>query len=151
VGPEIRDTLGRDRDLVIAAARLGRIAAEKQAVQAQKARWRDAMEPVLLPLLAAEERRAQRRAGLHLLAGAAALDAKLADLLAQAEVIAFESGEAARQGYEDLAAGAPLAAAHGEEIYVYATNPRETYWPFNGEFWEDELGAYRVVGASLCR
>ncbi|MFH1467583.1 MAG: hypothetical protein ABIO70_24570 [Pseudomonadota bacterium] len=151
VGPGIRATLGGDRDLALAAARLDRITAERRAVQAQKARWRDAMEPVLLPLLEAEQHRTQRRAGLQLLAEAAALDAHLADLLAQVDVIAFESGEAARQDYEELAAGTPPAVARNDEVYVYAPNQRDVYWPFNGEFWEDELGSYRVEGGGLCR
>jgi hypothetical protein len=27
----------------------------------------------------------------------------------------------------------------------------EIHWPFNGEFWEDELGSYRYLGEGICR
>jgi hypothetical protein len=32
----------------------------------------------------------------------------------------------------------------------FATSVEFIYWPFNGEFWEDELGYYRYTEQGSC-
>ncbi len=42
------------------------------------------------------------------------------------------------------------AGAEGIE-FDFATNPEVIYWPFNNEYWEDELGYYERVEPGDCK
>jgi len=150
---EIFDHMLRNRDLAAQAQRLEGIDAELTLIGDQKARWRDGMEPVLQAVLVAERHRTRRRAGLLLLAEAAELSTELGELLVQSELIRFEANDGLRRDIDwlvDHAEDDGLMSVAEAEI-PYATNGGEVYWPFNGEFWEDELGSYVYVGESACR
>lgn len=153
LGPEIFDHLLRDRDLAAQVTRLQGLDRELELIGQQKARWSDSMEPRLQPVLDAERERTRRRAGLLLLSGAAELSIELRDLLAQSEIILFEANDAVRTEIETIIShhedGRLRDLAEAE--IPYATSAGEAYWPFNGEFWQDELGWYVYVGESMCR
>ncbi len=151
LGREIFSHMLRNRDLAAQALRLESLEHELELIGAQKARWTDSMEPRLRPVLEAERQRTRRRAGLLLLAESAHLTAQLGDLLAQAEIIRFEATDATRIVAQDMVHRGVEIAYVIEVEGNYATNPDEIYWPFNGEFWADELGSYVYAGESLCR
>jgi tetratricopeptide (TPR) repeat protein len=153
LGPEIFTHMLRNRDLARELDRLERIDAELALIGAQKRQWSTVMEPRLLPSLEAERQRSRRRAGLLLLAEAAELAAELDELLIQSELIRFEANDALRGEIAALAEhpSQGLLMSLADAAIPYATNPDEVYWPFNGEFWEDELGSYLYVGETACR
>ena len=72
------------------------------------------------------------------------------DLLQDFKVLEFEVVDARRKDYvyqmtteirEDESATKPVD---------FATDPTIIYWPFNGEFWVDELGYYRYTERGAC-
>ena len=73
----------------------------------------------------------------------------LDDLLLQSEVIRFEVVDAQRADYEFKAKGEVVDAGTERKI-DFATDPKVIYWPFNGEFWRDELGYYRYTEHGSC-
>ena len=153
LGREIFAHLLRDRDLATQVRRLEGIEREIALIGQQKARWSEAMELRLQPVLEAERQRTRRRAGLLLLAEVAELSVELRELLAQSEIIRFEANDAMRGEIEYIAdqIGMGQLPPVAEAEIPYATSAGEVYWPFNGEFWEDELGSYVHVGESGCR
>ena len=38
-----------------------------------------------------------------------------------------------------------------EEAIDFATNPDKVFWPFNDEFWKDELGGYIYTETGSCQ
>jgi hypothetical protein len=58
--------------------------------------------------------------------------------------------DAQRQDYEFKMQNPDVAA--GDEARVdFATDPKRIYWPFNGEFWRDELGFYKYAEHGACK
>ena len=75
----------------------------------------------------------------------------LADLLSQSEIIRFEVVSAQRADYAYKMSNPDLLnSSFGLEL-DFATSVDFIYWPFNGEFWEDELGYYRYTEQGSCR
>jgi hypothetical protein len=146
----IFEHLLKDRDLVAQVTRLEAIERELALIGQQKLRWRDAVGPDLVTRLEEDRQRTRRRAGLLLLAGVAELSIELRDLLAQSEIIRFEASDATRIIVEELIVDPHTLGAVAEFQEPYAS-AGEIHWPFNGEFWEDELGSYRYLGEGICR
>ena len=90
------------------------------------------------------------RAGLALLRELSRQKANLEDLLVQSEIIRFEVVDAQRQDYE-LKMQNPDVDAVNEAPPDFATSKNIIYWPFNGEFWADELGYYRYTEDGNCK
>jgi hypothetical protein len=137
-------------DLAAQVVRLQAIEEELERIQQQKARWLDAVGPDLVATLEAERQQTRRRAGLLLLAGVAELSGELSELLDQAEIIRFEASDATRILVEELIV-APRALGTMAEVREPYASAAQINWPFNGEFWEDELGSYLYVGETACR
>lgn len=150
---EIFSHLLRNRDLANQVMRLEALEHELELIGQQKTRWNEGMEPRLRPILEAERQRTRRRAGLLLLAETARLSVELEDLLDQSRLIRFESNDLQRADIEWLAdnLGQGDLTLVVESRIPYATDPTRIYWPWNGEFWRDELGSYVVAGESACR
>ncbi|MFN7143579.1 MAG: hypothetical protein ACK4YP_07390, partial [Myxococcota bacterium] len=74
----------------------------------------------------------------------------LGDLLTQAEIIRFEVVDARRGIINDLMAGGGLKDTSRDDI-DFAVSTNKIYWPFNGEFWQDELGYYRYTEQGSCK
>ncbi len=146
----IFEHLLKDRDLAAQVVRLQAIEEELERIQQQKARWLDAVGPDLVAALEAERQQTRRRAGLLLLAGVAELSGELSELLDQAEIIRFEASDATRILVEELIV-TPRALGTMAEVREPYASAAQINWPFNGEFWEDELGSYRYLGESTCR
>ena len=69
----------------------------------------------------------------------------------QAEVIRFEVSDAQAADYAYRAKYLDDLESGGRQVVNYSTNPDNIYWPFNGEFWRDELGYYRYAEKNQCR
>ena len=76
---------------------------------------------------------------------------KVADLLTQAEIIRFEVVDAQRVDYQYKSQNADLGEALDRVDLDFATAVDFIYWPFNGEFWQDELGYYHYTEQGSCK
>ena len=78
------------------------------------------------------------------------LNEMMKDLLVRSEIVRFEVVDAQRADYEFKSQN--LSAESGKvERIDYAKTPDIIYWPFNGEFWRDELGYYRYTEHGECK
>lgn len=143
----------RDRELAGVVGQLDAMAAEEALVHAQKGAWRHTVGADLLDVLAKDRERLKRRGGLALLREMSTTTAWLGDLIDQAQIIRFERVNA----WSDVLDEAAQATAYPTKTLAaradepYSVSPDRIYWPFNGEFWDDELGSYQYATASACR
>jgi len=75
---------------------------------------------------------------------------KIADLLTQSEIIRFEVVDAQRVDYAYKASNVDVGSADSRMDLDFATAVAFIYWPFNGEFWKDELGYYSYTEQGSC-
>jgi hypothetical protein len=94
--------------------------------------------------------RYKQRAGQLLLQGLAEQYNVLNELQSQADIIRFEVVDAQRVDYQYKAAQ-PQVESADEKVIDFATSKDIIYWPFNGEFWQDELGYYKYTEKSQCK
>ncbi|MFT5686340.1 MAG: hypothetical protein ACI8RZ_007296, partial [Myxococcota bacterium] len=141
----------RNHDLAGVANHLEMIDAEMAAIASQKRAWRQVMEDDLVAVLEHDQERLTNRAGRLVLSEMARQDARISDLFMQADIIRYESTNAQYIVARDYDPAQELERLRQETTVSYAVDPRQVYWPFNGEFWEDELGYYSVVSPSRCR
>ena len=69
----------------------------------------------------------------------------------QSEIIRFEVVDAQRSEYEYRAQNLEDLTAGEQQRIDFAVNRDLIYWPFNGEFWRDELGYYRYTEYGSCQ
>lgn len=138
----------RDDAFSDALAALDAYEAERAKIAAQPADWRAGPGTFVLAGLADDEARVRRRAGALLLAHVQRTQAELADLLQQSKILRFETVDLQRRALEDP--NPVHAPPSGPELNLPA-DPVWESWPFNGEFWDDELGYYRYAEVSRCR
>jgi hypothetical protein len=124
---------------------------EEELIARQKSRWADALGPYLRKVLEKDRQRYQRRAGLLFLKEMARQSNKLADLLTQSEIVRFEVVDAQRIDYQYKASSAGIGDALDRVDLDFATAIEYIYWPFNGEFWKDELGYYHYTEQGSCK
>ena len=93
----------------------------------------------------------KKRAGRLFLKELARQANKLQDLLTQSEIIRFEVVDAQRVDYAYKAQHADIGEALGALQIDFATSVEYIYWPFNGEFWADELGYYHYTEQGSCK
>lgn len=141
----------RDQALAGTARHLAALDAEQARIAAQRQDWRQQLGEALHDDLEARRLRLERRAGRLLLAEAAQAHRQLDHLLAQADLLKLDALNAQYDTYARRAESVPLPSAedraprlyvHGSAVFIEE--------PFNGEFWEDELGYYRDLRPSLC-
>ncbi len=141
----------RNRDLAALVTHLELMEDEKSLIDAQKARWRDSLGNHLKKVLEADRQRYKRRAGLLFLSEMAQLTAYMGDLLAQSEIVRFEVVDAQRVDYEYRMNNVDLMDSSDLREVDFATSVDKVYWPFNGEFWSDELGYYHYTEQGSCK
>lgn len=140
-----------DRSFAGPHQRILQIEKEMERVRGQKDQWRDA------GVAKALEEDLEKQRDIYLKLAGAALAIKLGAIrdglinqLGQAEIIKFEviSGEYKRNmdAFKN-----PAKTTVNENIeFLFATNPELIYWPFNNEYWEDELGFYQRSEPGAC-
>lgn len=140
----------QNQDLVGVVRHLDVMDQEEALVDEQKDRWRDTVGPYLKQVLEQDRERLKRRAGLLLLSGMAEQANYLNDKLTQSEIIRFEVVDAQRVDYSYKASNVELTDSASKLDLDFATAVDFIYWPFNGEYWADELGYYQYTENATC-
>jgi hypothetical protein len=132
--------------------RVLQIEKELARVKAMKASWSEA--PVGRGI--AEELEKQRKiymkfAGAALTLQLGAVRDQVADLMGQEALIRFEVVSGEYQKYADRFRNPEAADVNEAVEFDFATNPDIIFWPFNEEYWQDELGFYERVEPGDCK
>lgn len=125
--------------------------AEIALIDQQKSRWQDSVGSYLKKIIEKDRQRYKKRAGRLLLSEMARNANYLSDLLTQSEIVRFEVVDAQRVDYQYKAKAGELDVNLKPEELDFATSIDFIYWPFNGEFWQDELGYYRYTEQGSCK
>ena len=140
----------RNQELAGLVTHMEMMGDEEDLIDQQKPRWRDSIGPYLKKIIETDRQRYQRRSGLLFLKEMARQSNKVADLLTQSEVIRFEVVDAQRVDYAYKAQNVDVSNTTDEVNLDFATAVDFIYWPFNGEFWKDELGYYKFTEQGSC-
>lgn len=140
----------RNRDLGALVRDMDGMKAELDTIAEQTPQWRDSIGAELGKIIARDLERYKERAGRTFMQSLLDEYRSVDDLLQDFKVLEFEVVDARRKDYvyqmtteirEDDSANKPVD---------FATDPTIIYWPFNGEFWVDELGYYRYTERGAC-
>jgi hypothetical protein len=140
----------RDQELAGIVNHLQAMDKEEELIDSQKSQWKDGVGENLHKVIAEDRERLKRRAGLALLSEMVTLTTYLGDLLTQAEIIRFEVVDARRGILNYMMQNQDLKETSKADELDFATSANRIYWPFNGEFWQDELGYYRYTEQGSC-
>jgi hypothetical protein len=75
----------------------------------------------------------------------------LQDLLTSSEIVRFEVIDAQRVDYQYKFQNPDISDLSKKLDLDFATAKTFMYWPFNGEFWQDELGYYHYAEQGSCQ
>ncbi len=139
----------RNRDVAGVVRHLAMMDAEEDMIDAQKSIWRDSVGAAIKEMMEQDRQRYKRRAGLSMLREMSRQYDYIGELIGQSEIIRFEVIDAQRIDYSYRATN-PLVESEDDRTIDFATSRDVIYWPFNGEFWEDELGYYRYTEHTQC-
>jgi|GEM_PF-826367 len=132
--------------------RVLQIQSELNRIKAMKPQWRDAeVGRGLVKQLNSQAKAYKKFAGAALANKLGGLRDQLGDLMGQEALLRFEmvSGEYVN-AMEKFRNPETAETEEGVE-FDFATNPDVIYWPFNGEFWQDELGFYERIEPGACK
>ncbi len=76
--------------------------------------------------------------------------AELRTLLGNGERIKFETTTKEKEFLEEQLQAGGRRAIIKKYKYSVAVNDDQLYWPFQGEFWRDELGTYQYTLTKGC-
>lgn len=140
----------QNRDLSAMVRHLDLMDQEVTYINEQKSQWRDTVGSELLKIIEEDRVLYKKKAGNELLREMLKINQMLEDLLTRSEIVRFEVVDAQRADYEFKASNTQIDA--GVERKIDFSTSRDTiYWPFNGEFWRDELGYYRYTEHGSCK
>jgi len=122
---------------------------EESTIDLQKGAWKDTLGTHLKEVIADDRGRYKRKAGLVLITEMQSQYDILNDLATQSQLIKFESVDRERSNLE-IKMEHPTVESSEDKKVDFATSKEIIYWPFNGEFWQDELGYYRYTEESKC-
>jgi len=140
-----------NQDLSGVVKRLGMLDDEEALIDQQKPAWRDSLGAALKDQIEKDRQRLKRRAGLLFLSEMARTANYLNDLLTQSEIIRFEVVDAQRVDYQYKMSNPEALKTYQNTQVDFATSVDIIYWPFNGEFWSDELGYYVYTEKPTCK
>jgi tetratricopeptide (TPR) repeat protein len=141
----------RNRDLAGVVDHMALMEDEVGLVQQQKPQWRDTVGVMLQQIIEKDRQKYKRRAGLFMLSEMARWANTLQDLLTSSEIVRFEVIDAQRVDYQYKFQNANVADLSNKVDLDFATAKTFIYWPFNGEFWKDELGYYHYTEQGSCQ
>ena len=140
----------RKRDLASLVRHIDMMSDEDQLISEQKAQWKNTVGKHLNDVIEVDRQRYKKKAGQFFLQAMLEQYRVIDGLLQDGDVLRFEVVDAQRTNYEFKMAN-PDADAINQVPIDFATDPTTIYWPFNGEFWQDELGYYRYTEPGACK
>jgi hypothetical protein len=140
----------RNQEFAGLVAHLDMMDAERDLIAEQKTQWKESIGEDLQKIIAADRDRLKRRAGLVMLQELATASNHIGDLLGQADIIKFELADRERLKFQRAASGIDIADTSSRDAIGFGTSSDRIYWPFNGEFWQDELGYYVYTEQGSC-
>ena len=141
----------RNEDIAGMVSHLALLDAEIELINQQKSEWRDTVGALMKKIIERDRQKLKRRAGKFMLAEMARWANNLQDLLSSSEIVRFEVIDAQRVDYQYKFQNPDLANLSGKVDLDFATAVDFIYWPFNGEFWRDELGYYHYTEQGSCK
>ncbi len=141
----------RNQDLAGIVSHLQVMESEEKLIDEQKSQWKDSLGENLHKVIAEDRDRLKRRAGVYLLKEMSGLATMLGGLLGQSQIINFEKTDAIRGDYQYKLTAQDVQDTSKEFQIDFATSPDRIFWPFNGEFWQDELGYYWYTEQGNCK
>lgn len=141
----------RNKDLDGIATHLEIMEEEIRLIDSQKPQWRDTIGNHLKKILEKDKEFYEKRAGRLFIAEMQRQYQMLTELLSQSQIIAFEVVDAQRLDYEYKASNLDVIGDQSKFDVDFATSADFIYWPFNGEFWADELGYYHYTEQGSCK
>jgi tetratricopeptide (TPR) repeat protein len=141
----------RNRDLAGVVDHMALMEDEVLLIQQQKTVWRDTLGVSLQQIIEKDRQKYKRRAGLFMLSEMARWSNNLQDLLTSSEIVRFEVIDAQRVDYQYKFQNPDISDLSKKLDLDFATAKTFMYWPFNGEFWEDELGYYHYAEQGSCQ
>lgn len=124
---------------------------EIEMVRGMKPQWKSspAGEAVTERLLGDRERY-MKRSGIVLVNKLNDVRKTLEGLMGQSALIRFEVASGEYRKYTKMFRNPDAVDIYEKLEFEFATNPEYTYWPFNNEFWSDELGYYIFTEKGSC-
>lgn len=141
----------RNQDLAGIVSHLQVMESEERLIDEQKSQWKDSLGENLHKVIAEDRDRLKRRAGVYLLKEMSGMATMLGGLLGQSQIINFEKTDAIRGDYQYKLTAQDVQDTSKEFQIDFATSPDRIFWPFNGEFWQDELGYYWYTEQGSCK
>jgi tetratricopeptide (TPR) repeat protein len=140
----------RNRDLSALVRHMDMMDGEVTLIDAQKGSFKDEVGSHLKKVIEADRQRYKDKAGRALLQEMLEQYRVVDGLLQDADVLEFEIADALRADYM-FKLNNPDVAPIDDAPIDYATDPTIIFWPFNGEFWRDELAQYRYTEQGSCK
>ncbi len=141
----------RNDDISGIVSHLDAMESELDLIDRQKPQWRDTVGSLLKKIIEKDRNKLKRRAGKFMLAEMAGWANTLQDLLSSSEIVRFEVIDAQRVDYQYKFQNPDLSNLASKVDLDFATAVEFIYWPFNGEFWQDELGYYHYTEQGSCK
>lgn len=141
----------RNDDISGIVSHLDVLDTELDLIDRQKPQWRDTVGALLKKVIEKDRNKLKRRAGKFMLAEMAGWANTLQDLLSSSEIVRFEVIDAQRVDYQYKFQNPDLSNLASKVDLDFATAVQFIYWPFNGEFWKDELGYYHYTEQGSCK
>jgi tetratricopeptide (TPR) repeat protein len=140
----------RNRDLASLVQHMDMMDEEIAEIDAQRGSFRQTVGEGVKKKIAKDRQRYKRRAGIILLQEMLEYYRGLSDLIIQSEIVRFEVVDAQRVDYEFKMKN-PEVDPSDRQAVDFSVSRDIIYWPFNGEFWADELGYYKYAEHGACK
>ena len=145
--PDVKH-LEEEPDLAASSVAVRELTQELDSMDARSPAFRASLLGAqLLPALRTTRLELLERSGQKLRARVNSERAELRELLGQGLRLSYEI--AGRE--KELAEGPPLTAVALPKREPQQLDDDEEVWPFQGEYWRDELGSYRFLLGERCR
>lgn len=133
-------------------SRVLQIERELASVSQARSQWRESeLGKGLRKMLKKELKLYMKIAGISLANELGRVSDELGDLLGQEALLRFEVVNGEYEKWASAFRNPTLTDVNEKVEFDFATNPDLVYWPFNNEFWEDELGYYEKAEPGDCK
>jgi hypothetical protein len=148
--PPVITVLQQNKALRNYEALMNKIELERKEIQGKSAAWRESNIGRQLLARAVQMRSVlQQRAGVSIYQSIREIREKVGEQINQARFIQLETLENQKVELERFAEGGGIE--QDEFRYTIVTEQNYVYWPYQGEYWRDEIGYYRHFIQGECK